>query len=176
MKKLYCVLISVSILLGSCAKDTHYLDAGADTGGNAGGGTSTAALEGTKWKMTSLIFGQEINGQKNEQDFFPLADDCSKDDLMIFNKDNIFIYDAGATKCESSEPQQENGRWTLSGDKKKLTLTSESINNTTDPIIYDIVVTSTKLTLTYKEKVTVTTGGQDVVTTIYTIFSFAPHN
>ena len=71
MKKLYCVLISVSILLGSCAKDTHYLDAGADTGGNAGGGTSTAALEGTKWKMTSLIIGQEIKGQKKRQYALP---------------------------------------------------------------------------------------------------------
>ncbi|WAC42360.1 hypothetical protein [Pedobacter sp. SL55] len=77
--------------------------------------------------------------------------------------------------AESSEPQQENGRWTLSGDKKKLTLTSESINNTTEPVIYDIVVTSTKLTLTYKENMTVNTGGQNVTTTIYTIFSFVPH-
>ncbi|WAC42361.1 hypothetical protein [Pedobacter sp. SL55] len=97
MKSLYFILILASILLGSCAKDTVYLDAGAGT--DTGGGTSTAALEGTKWKMTSLIFGQEINGQKIEQDLFSLAEDCSKDDLMIFNKENIFIYDAGATKC-----------------------------------------------------------------------------
>lgn len=162
-------MASAIILLNSCAKITEHIPDVTAAG-------SSASIEGTKWKMTSLILGQEISGQKVEQDLFPFADDCSKDDLMIFNKDNIFIYDAGATKCESSEPQQENGRWILSGDKKKITLTSDAINNSPEPVIYDVVVTSTKLTLTYRESMTVTTGGQDVTTIIYTIFSFARQN
>lgn len=170
MKKLIYLLISVTILLNSCAKETVYLEAGEEDGT-----VSSGTLGGTKWRMTSLILGQEISGQKTEQDLFPLAENCAKDDVMMFNAGNNFVYDEGASKCDSGDPQQEAGTWTLSDDKKKLTLTSESINNTPEPIIYDVVFTSTKLTLSYKESSTINVGGQDVKTTIYTIFSFAPH-
>lgn len=176
MKKLIYLLISTVILLSSCAKDTFYLTPGEDTGsGGGGGGTSTAALEGTKWKMTALLFGQEIAGQKVELDLFKDADDCSKDNIMSFEKQGVFIYDEGPTKCESGDPQQEKGKWVLSADKKKLTLTSSALNDDPDPITYDVVVTNSKLTLSVKETITVTAEGQTITTTIYTSIVFAAH-
>lgn len=167
MKKLIYLFISVAFLLNSCAKDTVYVEAEEDIT------TSAGALEGTKWKMTSLIVGQEIGGQKTEADFFALADDCSKDDVMMFNAGSNFTYDEGPTKCSPIDPQQEIGKWTLSSDKKKLTLISESINNTEEPVVYDVVITSTKLTLKYNENMSVTAGGQEVKTNIYTIITFS---
>lgn len=177
MKKLIYLLFVTTILLSSCAKETSYLEAGVDTEGEggSGGGTSTAALEGTKWKMTALLFGQEIAGQKVELDLLKDADACSKDNIMSFEKQGVFIFDEGATKCDSSDPQQEKGTWSLSADKKKLTLTSLALNDDTGPITYDVVATSTKLTLTVKETMTVTAEGQTITTTIYTTIVFAAH-
>ena len=175
MKKLIYLLVSITILLSSCAKDTVYLEPGEITGGGGGGGTSTASLEGTKWKMTALLFGQEIAGQKVELDLFKDAEACSKDNIMSFEKQGVFIFDEGPTKCVSSDPQQEKGTWSLSADKKKLTLTSLALNDDTDPITYDVVVTNSKLTLSVKETITVTAEGQTITTTIYTSIVFEPH-
>jgi len=155
----------------SCQKDIEYLEPGTD----GKGGATVTNLEGTKWRVTSMILGQEVSGVKSEADLFLIAESCSKDDIVYFNAGGNFIYDEGPTKCDPNDPQQETGSWSLSGDKKKLTLTSGIINNSDSPIIYEVAIVNKKLTLTYKETITVPNpAGGNVQMTIYTIMGFTP--
>ncbi|MES2479425.1 MAG: lipocalin family protein [Bacteroidota bacterium] len=42
--------------------------------------------------------------------------DCIKDDLIVFKPDNTFYGDEGASKCDASAPQiQDGGTWKKSG-------------------------------------------------------------
>ncbi|MGV3547324.1 MAG: DUF5004 domain-containing protein [Pedobacter sp.] len=170
MKKLLYLLFATTILLNSCAKDTFYLEAGEDTEGE--GGTSLTSLEGTKWKIKSMVLGQEINGLKSEADLFLIAEACNKDDLILFNKGGIFIYDEGPTKCDVDDPQQETGKWSLSADKKKLNLASGSLNNSDEMVSYDFSGTANQISLTMKETVNMNVGGENINTIIYSVFTF----
>lgn len=38
---------------------------------------------------------------------------CAKDDILTIKTDGSCVADAGATKCDASEPQTQNGTWKL---------------------------------------------------------------
>lgn len=172
MKKLFFSLSLAVFLFGSCAKDTVYLEAGTT---NETSGTTVTSLEGTKWKMAALILGQEINGVKSEADLLPSTGTCAKDDILFFDKNDVFLYDEGPSKCEDSDPQQEIGSWSLSSDKKKLTLVSPIINNSDEAQVYSVSMDGEKLKLYASGTVDTDVNGQNVKTTIYTIFILAPY-
>lgn len=167
MKQLLFTILSVVIFTASCQKEPIYLDAGGDI---------SISLEGTKWKVTSAIVGEEVDGQKSEEDILAIAEPCSKDNIILFNKGGVFIMDEGPTKCEPTDPQQEIGQWALSTDHKKLTLLSEAFNNDPDPVVYDITQTGNNLTLTYKEGLMITIGNKTVKTDLYVIMVLSPQN
>ena len=124
MKKLYYILISLSILLGSCAKETEYLEAAASSGG------SSKALENTKWKLTAETSVIEQAGQPNDtrNDYLDY-DECELDDIIIYKEKNIVAMDQGTEKCFDSDPQLADvGVWTLSADQKTLTVDSADGN------------------------------------------------
>ncbi|WP_113662101.1 DUF5004 domain-containing protein [Pedobacter nanyangensis] len=163
-------LFTILALL-SCETPTDYLEPGKDKKE----GAAITNLEGTKWKVTSMIVGQEVSGVKNEADLFLIAENCSKDDLVHFNAGGNFIYDEGPTKCDPDAPQQESGTWSLSADKKKLTLTSNIINNTDSPIVYEAAIVNKNLTLTARETISMPNpAGGEIKMTIYTIMGFTP--
>ncbi|MDQ8003678.1 MAG: lipocalin family protein [Pedobacter sp.] len=140
MKKLIYLLISASILLNSCAKDTYYIPA--PDINETGGGASSKALENTKWKLTaetSLIEGDGPNYTRND---FLEYDECELDDIVIYKPNSIVAMDQGAEKCFSSDPQLADvGTWTLSADQKTLTIKG------TDGNVFDLTFKATVLQL-----------------------------
>lgn len=48
--------------------------------------------------------------------------DCSTDDTFKFNTDKTLVQDAGAIRCNTSDPQTQAGTWSLNSDQSKLTL------------------------------------------------------
>ena len=38
------------------------------------------------------------------------------DDYLKFNADKTLVHDAGATKCDPTDPQTENGTWSMPSD------------------------------------------------------------
>ena len=51
-----------------------------------------------------------------------LIQDCNKDDTFKFNADKTLVQDAGAIKCNTSDPQTQTGTWSLNSDQTKLTI------------------------------------------------------
>jgi hypothetical protein len=54
-------------------------------------------------------------------------DDCDKDDCLSFDGDGKTKFDEGATKCDPADDQTSTGNWTLSDDKKTLTISDANV-------------------------------------------------
>ncbi len=120
MKKFLYLLAFTMLLLGSCAKETVYIDPAAD---------QSFSLGGTSWNLVAatsyFYFGQE----KFDMDLYALMPTCAKDDLMIFNKDNTIIGSYGSLRCgNESTAYPDFGTWKLSSDKKTLEISSRAFN------------------------------------------------
>jgi len=114
MKKLFLSAAAVTLLFASCKKD--------DDGGSSL--NRKDQLMTGKWKITAATVTSTISGVSTTQDIFGLTDECNKDDLSIFKSDMHLITDAGAVKCNSNDPQQEDaGTWALTDNDTKLAIT-----------------------------------------------------
>jgi Lipocalin-like domain len=74
-----------------------------------------------------------------------VIDACDKDDCLSFSDDGKTTFDEGATKCDPDDPQTSSGTWSLSDDKKTLTVV--------DPVIGGFAFAVSELS---KDKMVVT--------------------
>jgi hypothetical protein len=99
-------------LLSACKKDS---DPVAPTA------SRTDMLTAKNWKLTSENVSITMSGVT-----LPVStlEDCQKDDAYKFNTDKSLVVDAGANKCDTSDPQKETGTWSFSNtDQTKLKMT-----------------------------------------------------
>jgi hypothetical protein len=112
MKKILIPVCAAVLLLGACKKD------------NGSDASKTETLQKGKWKMTEA----KLTFDLGEQDLYGSFDDCVKDNLYKFNTDMTITNDAGALKCDASEPQTTtDGSWMLTSGDKKIMITGSSI-------------------------------------------------
>jgi len=89
----------------------------------------TELLCGKYWKMTAFS-GEPADPIKDEHgniisytnDTFDALSECQKDDIVLYNSDGIFIWDAKTT-CDTYELFNGPGTWSFTGDETVLTQT-----------------------------------------------------
>lgn len=82
-------------------------------------------LVGT-WKVISQTIDPAADmGSGPITDMYSIMEACEKDDLTTFKSDGTFINDEGATKCDTEDPQTEEGTWKLIDGDKKLVIDSD---------------------------------------------------
>lgn len=106
MKKIFLFLGTMAVLSG-CKKSDESPAA-----------SRTDLLTAKSWRLSTATV--TLGG-------FPVSNsaflqDCKKDDLYKFNPDKTLIQDAGATKCNATDPQTQAGTWALNSDQSKLTI------------------------------------------------------
>lgn len=89
------------------------------------------------WNQVDLKTDEDGDGV-----FTSVIDDCQLDNTMIFDQDETYIIDEGASKCHESNPQTSLGTWILSENNTLLSLTDET-GNTIETEILEL--TDTKL-------------------------------
>ncbi len=157
MKKLLLGCAALTLLFASCKKDDSTKDAGA-----------RGSLTNGQWKVTasSAVIEYPAPIGTQNQDVYSILPECQKDNLFRFNSDGNIISNEGATKCNASDPQETtNGKWTLSSDEKKMSL-SGSFNGASMTIDADVItLNQSSLVLKY---VTTFGGFNSTTTTTYT--------
>lgn len=81
--------------------------------------TPEELLTAHKWQLTASKGEVPVLGSV---DLFPSMNSCQKDDFEEFKLSGELVFDQGATKCFSTSPQSKTGSWTLSENKKKMTI------------------------------------------------------
>ena len=85
-------------------------------------------LTNKSWIMTSMTVDPAIDwfgtGVKVSNIYAQLPS-CAKDDLLLFEKNNLVKFDEGGTRCSTADPQTVTGSWTLSADKKTITVVED---------------------------------------------------
>ncbi len=96
MKKVTLLFLAFAMaaIISSCKKDDD--NTSTPSGGGASA-TKTEIITAKTWKITAATIGG--------QDVFSQQDECDKDDLHIFKIDGTYIYDEGATKCDTADDQ-----------------------------------------------------------------------
>jgi hypothetical protein len=114
MKRLSLLLLA-ALALGSCKKNDN----------NAPAGPSNADLLTAKsWRPSAATLSVTVAGITTPVGSFGA---CDKDDIVKFNTDKSLVHDAGATKCDATDPQTERGTWSMPNDSKlNLALPSSS--------------------------------------------------
>ena len=110
MKKLSLLLLA-AVALGSCKKNDD----------NSPSAPSKTDLLTTKsWRPTTATVSITAAGTT-----LPLGSlsACNADDVVKFGTDKSFTADAGATKCDPTDPQTTKGTWSMPTDTQ-LTLMS----------------------------------------------------
>jgi hypothetical protein len=124
MKKTLILAAACCMAFGACKKDDN------------NGGSKSENLKNGKWQLTKLTLTFPLG----EQDLLANLDACMKDNFYIFNTDQSITADAGATKCNSSEPQQAtDGTWELNTNDTRLKISGSSITQGFGDIQGDIV-------------------------------------
>ena len=122
-------------------------------------------LTAKNWKVSAQTTATTTSGTTTTTDDFAMARACEKDNFLKFQTDKTVRADEGATKCNTADPQTQNGVWDFNSDQTKLTL---GIAGSAIVGQFDLVeLTATTLRL----RVTNTAGGiTEVETTTYTAF------
>jgi hypothetical protein len=152
MKKLSLLLLA-ALALGGCKKNDD---------ANAPAGPSKADLLTAKsWRPSAAVLSVTVAGIATPVGSFGA---CDKDDIVTFNTDKSLVHDAGATKCDATDPQTERGSWSMPNDSKlNLVLpSSSSLSGGTFDIkelsatTLHLVTTETQSGITYTADVTFT--------------------
>lgn len=87
--------------------------------------TKTELLTGKNWKMTAFTSNPAINWDGSGTmvtDVYAQMSSCDKDDISVFNVNNTYTDDEGATKCDPADPQTTSGTWVFNPTQTILTL------------------------------------------------------
>lgn len=110
MKKITLLFVAVSLIAVSACKKEDDKTTTPTPGPTL---TKTQMLTAKNWKLTGATSGGV--------DYYPIIDPCDKDDLFIFKTDGTSIVDAGATKCDPTDPQIiSTGTWTFIDNETKI--------------------------------------------------------
>jgi hypothetical protein len=137
MKKLLWIvpsLITLTVAWAACSKNS------------SSSSNSRVAL------MTQAVWKYDTSGiDLNKDGIIDIADTlqaCFKDDTYQFNKDSTGILNAGAIKCNSTDPQTSAFSWSISSGNPAI------LKSDVNPILAEgltvLTLSSTKLTV-YKD-------------------------
>jgi hypothetical protein len=133
MRKINFLLI-VSLFLASlsCKKDDEP--------------TKKDLLCGKSWILISETVSPAINFNGTLiTDLFSQLEECTKDDIFIFNTNGTYTFEEGPTKCDVNDPQVwDSGTWVFNSDETILVLSSPTMGTMNSEIIE---LTSSKLTV-----------------------------
>lgn len=118
---LVAMVAGASIIFNSCKKD------------EGDSGTNATNILGT-WTASDII----IDGDS----WWPLMDECSKDDKSTFKADGTVVEDEGPTKCDPNDPQTSSGNWSFIENDTKIiydedTATILSLNSSSMKLGFD---------------------------------------
>lgn len=68
------------------------------------------------WRTTKI----EVTINETTQDITNSLEDCTQDNLMVFEEENVFKLDEGVVKCNPDSPQTSTGSWRLNDDETEL--------------------------------------------------------
>jgi hypothetical protein len=71
------------------------------------------------WVLVSHVSNDGVK----DTDEFALLTPCEKDNIDHYDIDGVFHYDEGATKCNTTDPQEAKGNWAFDSDQTTLTVT-----------------------------------------------------
>jgi hypothetical protein len=124
MKKLSLLLLA-ALALGSCKKN--------DDNTPSTPTTPTNSLTAKSWRITAQKTTTTIASTPTTTDDYAASPACERDNFFKFNANKVAVYDEGASKCDTSDPQAQNGTWDLSSDNKTLTILSPAFGNLAIP-------------------------------------------
>ena len=78
-------------------------------------------LQSASWQMTIFTIAPALNGVTDVLLNMP---SCSKDNLLQFKANGVFYLDEGASKCNASDAQTDQGVWNYDSAIKQLTYSS----------------------------------------------------
>jgi len=157
MKRLPLLFLALAAMFTGCSKDSETVK----PTDNAG------LLKAKQWTITSFIVKE---GNDPEENVYSSLDACFKDNVYKFQTNSKFVYEEGATRCDSGDPQTLEGNWVLTNGDKNLTYTAYNLasgeadvvsNGTIEELTADKLVVSetqtedgvtTKLRITYAGK------------------------
>lgn len=129
---LFFSVLGFAVITGSCKKDKEDDPV-----------TKTDLLTSGSWKFTAFtvdppypIFDDQGNIIGTSDDVLGNMDDCSVDDVHSFKADNTFIFDEGASKCDSDDPQSISGTWSFKTNETVLSITQDGY--TQDNVILEL--------------------------------------
>ncbi len=107
--KLLFLLLAMVAVVSSCKKDK----------------SKTDHLTDGPWKILSMTLDPPLTTETGVQitDFLAQLNDCTKDDLVIFNSNGNVSFDEGPTKCDSADPQSYIADWTFNSDETIISIT-----------------------------------------------------
>lgn len=90
-------------------------------------------LTAKKWRTSASTTTTTYNNQTSTSDDYASMSPCERDNFTQFNANKTAVFDEGATKCNSSDPQTTNGTWDLNSDQTKLNLTDPDLGGLVIP-------------------------------------------
>ena len=128
MKKTLLFLGTIAVLSG-CKKSDE---------SPATASSRTDLLTAKSWRLAAVTV--TANGLPVPSSVF--IEDCDKDDTFKFNADKTLVQDAGASKCNTSDPQTQAGTWAFNSDQSKLTIAVPNSPLNGDGDIKELTATS----------------------------------
>ncbi|HMO40899.1 MAG TPA: lipocalin family protein [Saprospiraceae bacterium] len=138
MKHFTLVLLVLTVALASCKKDKNDPD-------------RVDLLVEKQWRTTALTIDPAIDWFGNGTlvtNIYAQLDQCDRDDITIFRKNNTVEFDEGPTKCNPNDPQTVTGTWAFNPDKTILSVTLGG--STTSYIIKEM--TDKRILADYEER------------------------
>jgi len=120
MNKFLAIVLGAVVLSTGCKKEETTVDPPPPAQK-----TKKELLSASLWKMTGFTISAPSSGT---EDYFATMKDCQKDDTWSYKTDGSYVRDEGPTKCYPSDPQSEQGSWSISGDEKKITIDGDEAN------------------------------------------------
>jgi hypothetical protein len=120
MKKIvltFASVVALSLSLMSCSKKDDPKPSNTTTTPTTSTDTKTLLTTGSWIEVKSTI--KKKNSDVDSVSTTP--EPCDADDLITYKSDGTYVSDAGATKCDPTDPQTESGGYTLSADGKTIT-------------------------------------------------------
>lgn len=119
---IFAIVLITSV--GACGKES----------GSQSSQTKTDLITATAWKIDQIGVDADKNGTI---DLPQTLQDCELDNTFTFKKDGTGIFDEGATKCNSTDPQNGSYSWSfinnesgISGDIPQLGFSGNATINT----------------------------------------------
>lgn len=159
MKKLSLLFLAV-LALGSCKKNDS----------NSPTPSKTDLLTAKNWRLTAdkTTSTSSVSPNSVVTDEYATSPACERDNFIKFNTNKTAVYDEGATKCSTSDPQTASAAWDFNSDATKLTFTDPSGSGLS---IQEDILELTATTLRLRVTSSYTAGGITATSTEETTYT-----